>query len=114
MSIAKDFPYINKWQSQQNLGIDAVASAITWHRAKRLPLKTIFISTRYWNSCLHWLEAQRKQGRITDEQFDGVVIEKKFDFDTIEIRPSELLLSSQPMIFEFFEKATEEQLQAVN
>ena len=113
-TINKYFSYINKWESQHNLGIDAIASAVTWHRLRMLPLKTIYVSMRYWSECLHWLEKQRKQKRITDEQFDMVVTEKSFDFDSVEIKPSELLLSSKPMIFEFHKKATEKQIKAAN
>lgn len=111
-SIKKHFPYISNWETQHNIGIDAIAAAVTWHRVRMLPLKTIYVSSRYWSACLHWLEKQRKQKRITDEQFDMVVMEKSFDFDAIEVKPSELLLSSKPMVFEFHEKATEQQLES--
>jgi hypothetical protein len=113
-TINKHFNYINKWTTQHNLGIDAIASAVTWHRLRMMPLKTIYVSMRYWSECLHWLEGQRKKKRITDEQFDMVVVEKSFDFDSVEIKPSELLLSSKPMIFEFHEKATDKQIKQAN
>lgn len=113
-TINKHFNYINKWTTQHNLGIDAIASAVTWHRLRMMPLKTIYVSMRYWSECLHWLEGQRKKKRITDEQFEMVVVEKSFDFDSVEIKPSELLLSSKPMIFEFHEKASDKQINQAN
>ena len=102
-TLYRDFPYISKWQSTGNLCIDAVSSAITYHRGKRIPLNRILISDYYWRKALYWFEKQRQAGILTDEQFMMIEQEQLFMFDSVEVKKSELLTASAPMMFEKYD-----------
>lgn len=105
-TLLKDFPYISRWESTGNICIDAVSHAVTHHRAKRMPLNRILVSDYYWRKGLHWFEQQRKTKRISDEQFMMIEQEGLFMFDSVEIKKSELLTASKPMMFEYYQEQT--------